>query len=100
MANIITDIDLGRSVKYLYTNSRSFIQIVEKLWESLWVSLWETCGKVLHMVEIWEFSTENIVKVGVFHDVVEKFYRGIYTGFNRGKSGVLHSFHSPYYYYY
>lgn len=73
---------------------------VEKLWRNLWDSLWETCGKVLHMLGLVEFYTENVVKVGVFHDMVEKFCRGIYTYNNRGGSGVLHSFHSPYYYYY
>ena len=74
--------------------------VVEKLWENLWVSLWESCGKVLHMMSLVEFYTNFVVKVVVLHGMVEKFCRGIYTWNNRGKSRVLHSFHSPYYYYY
>lgn len=76
------------------------VVIVEKWWKSLRESLWESCGKVLR--RLWEkwFCTYFGVEVRVFRWAVGKFCRVIYTWYNRGKSGVLHNFHSPYYYYY
>lgn len=59
---------------------------VEKVWKILWETLWESCGKVLHNVKIFEFYTQKWVKILVFHDLVEKFYYRIYTGFYRGKN--------------
>lgn len=73
---------------------------VEKLWESLWQSLWENCGKVLHMVVDFVVLDVGCGKVDVLHWVVEKVYTFFTHNNNSGRSGVLHSFHIPYYYYY
>lgn len=73
---------------------------VEKLWINLWDSLWEICEKVGRKLWIMWKVGKLVVKVGVFHAIVEKFYHEIYTWNNRGKCRVLHSFHNPYYYYY
>ena len=60
---------------------------VEKLCISLRDSLWESCGKVLHRWVEKTFGGKLWVKVGVFHVVVEKFCRVIYTWLNRGRKG-------------
>lgn len=74
--------------------------VVEKQWKNLRESLWESCGK--KYTKLWEkrFCTYFGVEMGVFRWAVGKFCRVICTWCNRGKSGVLHNFHSPYYYYY
>lgn len=89
------------AIKFLFTCFPvGLIVVVQNLWESLCVSLWEMCGKVLQGLWIKKLYTYFVVKMGVFHVMVEKFYRRFCTYFNRGNMVVLHNFHSPYYYYY
>ncbi len=73
---------------------------VEKLCKNLWDNLWESRGKVFCHVWKNKFYTSLVGKILVFHVLVEKFYKGFCTQFNRGNLLVLHSFHRPYYYYY
>lgn len=73
---------------------------VEKLCINLWVNLWRSCGKEFLILWISYLYTILNKFGGLFHDMVEKFSLGFYTRFYRDKVVVLHSFHSPYYYYY
>ncbi len=73
---------------------------VENLWIKLWASPWETCGEKFGILWKSQFYTILVGKVRVLHLWVEKFSHRFYTRINRGGKGVLHSFHSPYYYYY
>lgn len=70
---------------FLSESSEDPTQGVDKLWENLWVSLWERCGKVLWRVWESSFSTYFSVILEVFHGMVEKFYKWIYTWMDRGR---------------
>lgn len=78
--------EMGIFEKIMFTYMPLLIA-VEIVWTNLWVSLWNVCGKVFG--ELWEswFSTKIVAKVGVFHDMVEKFCKRIYTYFDRGMEG-------------
>ena len=60
---------------------------VEKLCKSVWENMWERRGKVIHMLSNGEFYTFLVVKLRVFHVVVEKFYHWFCTWFYRYENG-------------
>lgn len=81
-------------------SSRANSLPVDKLWENMWVNLWDKLWENFGFLWIKKLYTYFVVKVQVFHVMVEKFYRWFCTHFNRYKIVVLHSFHRAYYYYY
>lgn len=61
----------------------NLISPVQNLCITLRKSLWEIGGKEFHRPLNYEFCTIFVAKVGLFHDLVEKFYRYFYTRFYR-----------------
>lgn len=63
------------------------VRSVQNLCISLRKSLWESRGKEFHKAQNFEFYTILVAKVGLFHDLVEKFSCYFYTWFYRYKTG-------------